>query len=260
MSKHLHSNKSNKNDSSWESVAKWYNNLIFKQTSYYHEKIIIPRITKKLENNPSPRILDLGCGNGVLERKINKNHQYLGIDGSKTLINFAEKYKKSNKHLFKCADITEDLKIQSQHFTHVIMILSLQNVENFDKVFENSSKALVSGGKFIIVINHPYFRIPRQTMWGIDPNKKLQYRRVDLYMSPLKIPVEIYTSQKQKSITWSYHSPLCLYTEALYKHNFLIEHIEEWISDRHSVGKNSKMENRARKEFPMFMCINCIKK
>jgi len=35
----------------------------------------------------------------------------------------------------------------------------------------------------------------------------------------------------------------------------VIEKIEEWASDKDSVGKAAKMENRARAEIPLFMAI-----
>jgi hypothetical protein len=49
--------------------------------------------------------------------------------------------------------------------------------------------------------------------------------------------------------------PLAEYSRMLFEGGFLIERIEEWVSDKHSVGKASLMENRARSEFPLFMAI-----
>jgi len=41
----------------------------------------------------------------------------------------------------------------------------------------------------VIVLNHPCFRIPRQSGWGIDEKNKLQFRKVIKYMSPMEIPL-----------------------------------------------------------------------
>jgi hypothetical protein len=35
--------------------------------------------------------------------------------------------------------------------------------------------------------------------------------------------------------------------------------MEEWTSDKVSVGKAAKGENRARAEFPLFMAIRAVK-
>jgi hypothetical protein len=35
----------------------------------------------------------------------------------------------------------------------------------------------------------------------------------------------------------------------------VVTKLEEWISNKTSEGKNADRENTARKEFPMFMCL-----
>ncbi len=75
-------------------------------------------------------------------------------------------------------------------------------------------------------------------------------------MTQLAIPITTHPGHGEKSeITWSYHVPLSKYVEMLSEHGFVIEKLEEWISDKHSVGDTAKMENRARKEFPLFMAL-----
>ena len=132
---------------------------------------------------------------------------------------------------------------------------ALQNMEFPDKVFANIGRNLASSGKLLLVLNHPSFRIPRQSSWGIDEVNKLQYRRINRYLSFLKIPININPANKNSSLTWSFHYPLSSYSEALLKNGFMIEKIEEWSSDKESQGKSAKMENRGRSEIPLFMAI-----
>ena len=114
---------------------------------------------------------------------------------------------------------------------------------------------LQKGGRFAIVMNHPCFRIPRQSSWGFDEATKLQYRRMNGYMSPQKIPIEMHPGAQKQATTWSFHHPLSDYSKWLYEAGFSIERIEEWCSDKVSTGGNAKAENRARKEFPLFLSI-----
>ena len=108
----------------------------------------------------------------------------------------------------------------------------------------------------MLVLNHPCFRIPRQTRWDIDEPNKTQYRRIDRYMTPLEIPVATHPGHGARSeTTRSYHLPLSEYSRMLCGNGFVIEKLEEWISEKHSVGEAAKMENRARKEFPLFLAI-----
>ncbi len=146
------------------------------------------------------------------------------------------------------------MPIKDLSFTHATIILALQNVAHPEAVLQNAARHLQPGGTLVIVLNHPCFRIPRQTHWGIDAPKKLQYRRIDRYLSPLKIPIQAHPSQKERSATtWSFHRPLSAYSRFLTDAGFSIIQIEEWISDKISTGKAAKMENRARAEFPLFL-------
>jgi len=109
------------------------------------------------------------------------------------------------------------------------------------------------------VLNHPAFRIPRQSGWGINEKTKQQYRWVNRYSTPLKIPIDMNPGQKnQKSsgqTTWSFHRSLQDYVSMLVKAGFVITGLEEWSSDKESEGKAARMENRARQEFPLFLTL-----
>jgi hypothetical protein len=122
-------------------------------------------------------------------------------------------------------------------------------------VFENVSKVLSDNHKLVIVLNHPAFRIPRQSSWGIDEERKIQYRRIDKYMSPMEIPIRMNPSDPQSEQTMSYHFPISDYSKMLKDAGFVIELIEEWTSDKESVGRAGRMENRSRAEIPLFMAI-----
>lgn len=248
-------------DTSWEEVSNWYNALTSKEGHYYHTQVILPHLLKmlELENIKKPSLLDLACGQGILQRALPKEVIYHGLDLSKTLISQAKQYNKIKTHRFTVADVTQTLPLE-ETYTHACCILALQNMENPLAVCKNAYSHLDNHGIFVIVLNHPCFRIPRQSSWGVDSSKKLQYRRVDSYLSPLKIPIAAHPSKKEKSqTTWSFHLPLSSYATCLVEAGFSITALEEWISPKQSIGKHAKMENRARKEFPLFLAIKAQK-
>lgn len=248
--------KSMSTETSWNRVGKWYNDLVKSKGHYFHQHIIFPNILRLLSLKPNTSVLDFACGQGVLARNIPNNVYYQGVDAAQSLIDFAKREDKVPNHHYLISDVTRPLPISKTDFDFATIILALQNIEFPKALFENAYKHLKNGGKFLLVINHPYFRIPRQTAWEIDPNSKMQYRRVNRYLSPLKIPINQLPSKGEKSpVTWSFHYPLSLYSQYLFETGFVIEKIEEWVSDKKSVGKAGKMENRARDEFPLFMTI-----
>ncbi len=240
---------------SWEEVAKWYDRLVGTSGQYFHEKIILPNLLKllALDKTPQAKVLDLGCGTGVLLNIIPKEIFYKGVDISPQMVRLAEKKRKG---AFMVQDLTEPLALTEKNFTHIVSILALQNMKHPEIALENGVKHLAKGGKFFLVLNHPYFRIPRQSSWGVDESKKTQYRRLDRYLSPLAIPIEMHPGKKQESeVTYSYHFPLSHYINHLGRLGLGVIHMEEWTSDRVSTGKCAKMENRARTEFPLFLLL-----
>jgi len=247
-------------DTSWQKVQAWYKKSVGEKGHYYHQHVVIPAVIKLL-NLPKngANLLDIACGQGVLARALPQNVEYTGLDAAASLIQDAKKQDNNPHHKFLVADATKPLKLTDNSFTHATIILALQNIEYPEAVFESAAKALTKNGTFVLVINHPSFRIPRHSSWEIDPQNHLQYRRINGYMSPQKIPVTAHPGQKDSPITWSFHYPLSTYSQWLKAAGFVIEAIEEWTSDKESVGKSAKMENRARNEIPLFMALVCKK-
>ncbi len=250
----------------WQNVSTWYNKVTNQgEGHYFHQHVVIPGVLRLLSLDSSllssnPKILDIGCGNGVLAKAIPEKVSYLGIDASQTLLRSAQSGDKNPNHKFILGDATKAITIPTD-FTHAAMVLSLQNMNNAAGAISTVSRHLIPGGKLVIVLNHPMFRIPRQTAWGTDPTKKIQFRRVDKYLSPMAIPIRTNPSDRESQETISYHLPLSEYSKMLKNSKFVIELIEEWASDRESQeGRTSKMENRSRSEIPLFMTLVAIKK
>lgn len=246
---------------SWEKVNAWYDQTVGEDGHYYHRSIILPHLLKAWDfSSTSPTFLDLACGQGVLARCLPKHVSYVGVDISPSLIKLATQYNKNKHHEYLVADITKPLKLKKNFFTHAAIILALQNLQSPFLAIQNAKEALQEDGELTLVINHPCFRIPRQSSWGVDEAKKIQYRRQDRYMTPLKIPIKTHPGAEQDNTnTFSYHWPLSTITSWLYKNGFLIQKIEEWCSDKKSTGSKAKMEDFARKEFPLFMLISSKK-
>lgn len=255
-------NSFQKQSSSWENVGNWYHGIVGEEGHYYHQNIIMPGLIKFIKLTPfeNPSMLDLACGQGILARYIPEHYQYVGVDLSPTLIKAAKSTDKSAKHEYIVTDVTKPLPIKRKDFSHAAVVLALQNIEFPDQLFKNASSHLRQGGRFMIVINHPCFRIPRQSSWKIDEEKKIQYRRIDKYYNPMQIPIQAHPSKGEQSVsTLSFHFPLSSYSKWLYEAGFRIELIEEWCSNKVSTGAAAKMENRSREEFPLFMAISAVK-
>jgi hypothetical protein len=82
---------------------------------------------------------------------------------------------------------------------------------------------------------------------------------MDQYMSESTSFIDMNPGRKgsEKQVTTvSYHRPLQLYMKSLAKHGLVIEKLEEWISDKKSQsGPRQHAEDKARKEFPLFLAL-----
>jgi len=243
------------NSTSWQKVNQWYHKLVGSHGHYYHEHVILPNVLKLLQLSPESSVLDIGCGQGVLTRAIPKVAKYLGIDLALSLIEQAKQNSPYFHYQFVHQDITQSFKPIDDVFTHAVFLLSLQNIKNSQQAIKNAAACLAPRGRLLLVLNHPCFRIPRQSGWGIDPKTKQQYRFINRYLSPLDIPINMTPGQKSSKLTWSFHHSISDYSQMLFDAGLTISKIEEWTSDKQSEGKNAKMENRARKEFPLFLAI-----
>jgi ubiquinone/menaquinone biosynthesis C-methylase UbiE len=243
-------------ETSWQKISKWYGETVGEKGSYYHQNVILPNVLRLLSLRPRMILLDLGCGQGVLARLLPTDINYIGVDVSDNLINQARELDKNPKHSFLVADITSNLNLRPNSFDLATMILVIQNVKKPFKTIENAYKALKPGGKLIIVLNHPCFRIPKNSDWFTDRQKRLQSRIVDNYMTPLEVPIDSSPFDKKDNQTsLSFHYPLSAYSEMLFDNGFLTEKIEEWVSDKKSEGMMAPIEDKARGEFPLFMAI-----
>lgn len=244
-------------DTSWQGSGLWYDSIVGETGHYYHTNIILPGVIRLLHLQPNSSVLDIACGQGVLARHIPKQTPYVGIDGAKELIAKAKSYHPGQKNReFFHGDVTKPFPIATERlFSHATIILALQNIASMDPVFAHAKQHLKADGKLLIVLNHPCFRIPRQSAWGFDEASKTQFRRLNCYMSALKIPIASHPGRKSSSTTVSFHHPLSAYINGLSKAGFVVDALEEWCSDKVSTGKAKAWENRARKEFPLFMAI-----
>lgn len=252
-----------KKDTSWESAEPWYQRCVGEKGHYYHQSIILPSSLKLLGITAKSKgsLLDLGCGQGVLARRLPDGIEYVGIDSSASLIRDAKKQTNQENRQFFIKDATKPLNLEKKDFDWAAFVLSLQNMEDGKTAIGQAGLHLKKGGRLLIVLNHPCFRIPRQSSWEVDPKAHLQYRRMNGYMSPLKIPIQTHPGKKgDSSTTYSFHHPLSDYTSWLFDAGFVICSIQEWCSDKQSEGGRARMENRARKEFPLFLALCCEKR
>lgn len=243
-----------KKETSWGKVAEWYDKHLDGDNTY-HAQVVAPNLERIVGLKPNQSLLELGCGQGFfLEKFSHVSDKLTGVDLGASLIEIAKKKIRGAKLLVANA---EDPKLlPGQKFDVITVVLAIQNMKNLTAVADNFKRLIKDDGKVVIVLNHPAFRVPQHSGWGTDESKKVQHRFVDAYMSEMEIKIDMTPGKAtDKEMTLSYHRPLQVYSKAFSKAGFGIVKIEEWISHRKSAGLHAKMEDHARKEIPLFMCL-----
>lgn len=243
---------------SWGGVANWYEEYL-KGDDTYHAKVIAPNLMRILEPRQGMQVLDLACGEGYFARLIHKSGaDVIGADIAHELI---AKAKKSDPDIEFHATPADTLDFApDSSFDAIVCVLALQNMQDLTPVFKQCARVLKPEGRFIFVLNHPAFRIPKRTSWGWDEEKKIQYRRVDGYLSSSRSEMEMTPGSDKSNITWSFHRSLQDHMKPLANAGFAVTRLEEWISHKQSEkGPRSEAEDISRKEFPLFLCVESKK-
>jgi len=107
---------------------------------------------------------------------------------------------------------------------------------------------------------HPCFRIPRQSGWGWDQRRRLQYRRIDRYLTPLAVPMKRY-GPGSRGATRSHHRPLEAYVDGLVRQGLRIDALREIPTfERSGAGARAGAENRAAEEIPLFLAVRAVRR
>lgn len=244
---------------SWGGSAEWYDNYLETTADSYHEQVIAPNLLRVLALKPGVRVLDVACGQGFFTRKYaGAGARVVGADISAELIRQA--HTRSPQIPFYAAPAHKLPFAKDASFDAVTVILAIQNIKNIPEVFAEIQRVLVPGGRLVLVMNHPAFRIPKRSSWGWDAKGGVQYRRVDGYLSSSEVPIEMHPGTSGGETTLTYHRSLQDFFKALSKTGFAVTKLEEWISHRVSEkGPRQEAEDRARKEIPLFLMLECRK-
>ncbi len=247
------------NETSWGHVANWYHRHVSESDDTYHEKVIKPNLLRVLGDVKGKQVLDVACGQGFFSRALEKEgSRVTGADIAPELIEIAKKLGPAS--ITYLAAPASRMPLPDETFDAAVCVLALQNIKDLPGALAQVSHLLKKGGTFAIVLNHPAFRIPRHSQWGFDADAGIQFRRTDRYLSESSYQIQMHPGSDPGATTLSYHRPLQLYMKELAKHGFVLAGIEEWLSHRVSEkGPRAEAEDRARKEFPLFLMLNARK-
>jgi ubiquinone/menaquinone biosynthesis C-methylase UbiE len=245
-------------DTSWGRDAEWYDELLAKPGTY-QEEVVLPNLARLLEAESGTRVLDVACGQGYFARAIAAGGATVhGVDASPSLIKIAKELGGGPTYAVSPAEDLRDVPDAS--YDRAVIVLAIQNIEPAAQTIAEAARVLAAGGRLVIVMNHPAFRVPKHSDWAWSEDGATQYRREDRYMSELREKIQTHPGSDSDRYTYSFHRPLQYYVKAIAKAGMAVSRLEEWTSNRKSQpGPRAQAEDRARAEFPLFLTIEARK-
>lgn len=166
----------------WDNNAEQWHRL-FGENDPNRRDLLDPIILQVLGDVLGRRILDAGCGDGYLSRKLARlGASITGIEISQKMLGFA--IKEQNKepltisyHRANCSALPFLL---ASTFDAVVTNNVIQDMADYQGAFREFSRLLKPDGTYLHIANHPCFMTP---VWGWvrDDSGKRLYRKVDYY-------------------------------------------------------------------------------
>jgi len=147
-------------------------------------KIVFSLVKKYYKSsNTRPKILDIGCGMGVLAKEAENLGEYYGIDISQKAVEFCKKRGVQN---VKQGEAT-DIPYEDNQFDIVLTLDAIEHVEDDTRVLDEIRRVARPGG--MVIVTAPAF----QFLWGPTDVINQHFRRYRLKDLRLKF--------KQKSFS-----------------------------------------------------------
>ena len=145
--------------------------------------LLDPLILDLLGEVKGKQILDAGCGDGYLSRKLARlGAQVIGVEISERMLAYAREEEENEPlgisyHLASCASLPF---LPASAFDVVLTNNVIQDLADYQGAFREFGRLLRPGGTYLHIANHPCFMTP---VWGWvrDEEGRRMHRKVDYY-------------------------------------------------------------------------------
>ncbi|NOU86197.1 methyltransferase domain-containing protein [Paenibacillus sp. LMG 31460] len=199
------------------------------------------------------RVLDLGCGFGwhckyAIEQQA---RSVVGVDLSEKMLAYARENNNDSAIEYRRLAI-EDIDFAAGEFDVVMSSLALHYVENFEVVCRKIHQCLVSGGTFILSVEHPVFTALAAQDWYYGSAGERLHWPVDDYQKEGLRQARFLDNDVVK-----YHRTITTYVNALIDSGFRIMKLSEPQPTQETLDKYPEMRDETRR--PIFLLISAVK-
>ncbi len=213
-----------------------------------------------LDLRAGEELLDVGGGQGVLASHVARTGaRYTAVDASPRLIEAARR-RHGNTGQYVVGDARELAAVQELRaggYDAAVFLLSIQDMDPLEPIMASLDWALRPTSRVVLVMTHPAFRQPRHSGWGYDEGRKLTYRRIDSYLTPMAVPMK---SIAGGTPTRSFHRPISAYVNGLADVGFATDVMHE-LPDLPEGERPGRRPSRGQAdvEIPLFLALRAVR-
>ena len=253
----------------WEELSDWYDQKQGETGDLWHRALIDPGLLKVIGNCRGKDVLDLGCGNGYLSRRLaRRGAKVTGVDSSQRMIRNARA--RDPKNLLKIEYVRASAGrmkgVPSRRFDLVFANMSLMDMEDAEGAIAEVARVLKHGGRFVASISHPCFDIMSNSSWVAEKTfyrPRVVYRKVRGYREPFSEDAQWNLPGDKKGYTTSFHRPLGWYAKVLRRNGLAITALEEPAPSKEFIEEEQKqqgdLDGEGFQQVPLHLVIEALR-
>ncbi len=200
----------------YDDIAAEYDALKSSGVSIAHKYLLIPNLLRVLPDVNGKRVIDLGCGTGIISSLlVKKGAEVTGIDISKNMIKIAKTRVKGAR--FLVGDI-ENMDLPSGYFDIGVCVLTMDYISDMKRVLREINRVLKKSGTLILIVRNPFVSSTKP----IDSRHK-HVRKFYYYFKEYKIRYA-WDEFHNNLVDYEIHRPMENFTKQFVSNGFIISY------------------------------------
>lgn len=252
----------------WDELSDWYDQKQGETGDLWHRTLIDPGLLRIVGDCRGKDILDLGCGNGYLSRRLAaQGARVTAVDESSRMVRNARARDRGSGVRYLRSDAGRLKGVPSAKFDLVFANMSLMDMKDAsaEGAVAEAARVLKRGGRLAASISHPCFDIMSHSGWVAEKvfgERPSVYRKVTAYREPFSEEVPWKMPDGSKRYTTGYHRPLSWYARVLHSKGLAITALEEPEPTKEFIEKEQQggdLDGPGIQEVPLHLVVEAVK-